>query len=216
VTASDEISGVVIELPRESARNYRETGQPRDLRVVCAWRSRDALIVLAEHVGLGVVTILLALCACAGSGHFDVGIAAIVFGAMSLLALYRLVARTVNRTTLALGARGLSSIHGPLPWRGGVQIPTADVLAFGVEKRDAAIGGEYFDLWARTKDREITLVHGLEDLKAAMRMLAVLEDQRRLLQPVDAPSERASNAPDVRASAARRFARVSRPDGDVR
>lgn len=75
---------------------------------------------------------------------------------------YISLAKIVNRSDLRLDGLQLSLSHGPLPWLGEVQMPTARVDGF-LYRRVRRRGSWQYQLWVETKDeKRMLLLDGLE------------------------------------------------------
>lgn len=202
--------GIRVELPLDRARDYRASSAPETLRIACPWGPNDwaaalppFLVVIAVVAGAAVAAYLTI------PGSMWVSVA--VVGMTLLGLLYAAAALLLNRTVVAMGSDGLTCAYRPLPWPGALVLRLEDVVAVVVEKRAPEPGGLSFDVVATTREGSATLIRRLPDVTSALRVAEALARHLRAFTPADVADLRPSGAPEVRASAARRFARVAGP-----
>jgi hypothetical protein len=92
-----------------------------------------------------------------------------------VVATYATFCGLVNRTRITI-ARGILSVrHRPLPWRGAIDLPIADVEAFLVQPHPAGKGGTTYSLDARLSSGVYrTLLRGLDDERECTHIARLL------------------------------------------
>ena len=113
--------------PRESMAAFEAWSRLRDSmdrspEVELAWRDRIHPLYAISVLGFVVVLSLIA----SREGQFQpVHRATMVLAVLGLV--YGFVVQVVNRTRIQLLAETLRIAHGPLPWRGSVEVPVDQV-----------------------------------------------------------------------------------------
>ncbi len=164
-------------------RGARAKEEPADLELELRWFRPQALFMMFFAViwcGFLVVWYSIALQSPSPGGialwfpllHVAVGVG---LGYWSLAML-------LNRTRIALGGGRLRVTHGPLPWRGGGEVPCAQILGFYVESRTTrGKRGRTSTSWKVCADVEGSprhaVVSGLSDEHEARFLARALAEQ---------------------------------------